>query len=170
MEKPVNMSVKDFIVRRMAVKLRISEEVLQKVVAHQFNSLNGAMQVHERIEISGFGTMMFSTRKAHRKMGRLMTKLRYLLNRAQDEQASEKLKKAATYYSAVVAKQIEHLKPRVNVELFPDLRGLEEQYFAFQGAKEQNSTGEQGEDGDMRGMYVSFGGEEGKAELQDPAS
>ncbi len=35
-DKPISLSVKEYLIRRMAVKMRISEKMIEAVVNHQF--------------------------------------------------------------------------------------------------------------------------------------
>lgn len=170
MDKPVNMTVKDFLVRKMAVKMRVSEKVLQAVIAHQFKSADEAIQKHCKIELSGFGTFLFNYKKAHKKMAKLINKVRSYNKFISDESNKESSREMCKMYLNVALRQIEYLKPRINVELFPDLRGLEEQLASSQGIEAEDSSGEQNENDDMRSVYISLGSEEGKAELQNPAS
>lgn len=170
MEKPVSMTVKDFLIRKMAVKMRVSEDVLQAVVAHQFKSANRAMQDNFKVELSGFGLFLFNYKKANKKMRKLINKVWYYDKYLKDDTRTEHGKKMAMHYLLITLGQIRSLKPKIDVELFPDLRGLEEQFASCQGIEAEDSSGEQGEDDDMRSVYISLGSEEGKAELQNPAS
>lgn len=164
------MAVKDFLIRKMAVKMRVSEEVLQAVIAHQFKSANRAMQENNKVELSGFGTFLFNYKKAHRKMRKLINRVWYYDKYLKDETRTEQRKKMVMHYLLITLGQIKSLKPKIDAELFPDLRGLEEQFASCQGIEAEDSSGEQDEDDDMRSVYISLRSEEGKAELQNPAS
>ena len=52
MDKPISLSVKDFIIRKMAVKLMMSEKTIDDVINHQFNSANEALKYNNSVEIS----------------------------------------------------------------------------------------------------------------------
>ena len=68
MEKPMSMSVKEWIIKKMAIKMVISEKVIDSVVTHQFDSANDALNVHKSVEISGFGKFYFNEKKAIKTM------------------------------------------------------------------------------------------------------
>ena len=68
MDKPVSLSVKDYIIRKMAVKLMVSEKVIDTVIGHQFSSANEALRSNKSVEISGFGKFVFNERRAFYKL------------------------------------------------------------------------------------------------------
>ena len=51
MNKPNTMSVKEFITKRMAISLVVSEKVIDQVVQHQFDSANDALNTNDTVEI-----------------------------------------------------------------------------------------------------------------------
>ena len=53
MDKPISMSVKDYLIRTLAVKIMVSEKVIETIVNHQFQSANEAMDLNNSLEISG---------------------------------------------------------------------------------------------------------------------
>lgn len=62
------MSIKDYLIRTLAVKLRTSEKTIEQVVNHQFQSANEAMDLNDSLEISGFGKLLFNKKKAIKKL------------------------------------------------------------------------------------------------------
>ena len=58
-DKPMSLSVKDYIIRKMAVKMRISEQAIEAAVNHQFKHLNEVMLNCNSAELSGFGKFVF---------------------------------------------------------------------------------------------------------------
>ena len=82
MDKPVSLSVKDYLVRTLAPKMLTSEKVIDAVVTHQFNEANSALKENASIEISGFGKFYFNYKKALKKLDmleRLKNKMEYEL-------------------------------------------------------------------------------------------
>jgi hypothetical protein len=51
MDKPISMSVKDYLIRTLAVKMMMSEKVLETVINHQFQSANQAMDTNNFISM-----------------------------------------------------------------------------------------------------------------------
>lgn len=67
-KKPVNMSIRNFIFRRMSTDMVIPESVIETVVLHQFAGVVQATSAHNSVEISGFGKLMFNRKKAFYRM------------------------------------------------------------------------------------------------------
>ena len=116
MDKPISMSVKDYLIRTLAVKMLTSEKTLEAVVNHQFQSANEAMGTNKSVEISGFGKFLFNDKKAVKKMEKLVAKKAACEEVISSSVATDQ-KKA---YSKVVLdntlKDIETLKPRITYE------------------------------------------------------
>jgi hypothetical protein len=64
-DKPKKIPLKDFIVKKIAVKMRINESTVDAVIVHQFKEVVKAMRTQSSVEISGFGTFIFLQNKAH---------------------------------------------------------------------------------------------------------
>ena len=75
-DKPMSMSVKDYLLRLMSIRGNISEKTLEAVVNHQFESAQKAMQVPDEfsVELSGFGKLFFNYKKAKKKLERNYSK------------------------------------------------------------------------------------------------
>ena len=67
-DRPVTMTVKDGLVRRMSVDMKISESIVHRVIDHQVNSMKKAFDVNNSVEISGFGKFVFNKKKVMRKI------------------------------------------------------------------------------------------------------
>ena len=124
MDKPRSLSMKDYLVRTMAVKLRIPEKTLDAVISHQFSSANEAMLANKSIEISGFGKFFFNTKKAEKKMATLILMKEALERKIEKPEHDTTLNR--TKLESVKA-AIAALKPKLEYESVSDLRGMEEQ-------------------------------------------
>lgn len=124
MDKPRSLSMKDYLVRTLAVKLRIPEKTLDAVISHQFHSANEAMLTNKSIEISGFGKLIFNKKKAEKKMGDLLRIERLLENKLTIPEHDTPLNKLKL---ESVRQNIAILKPKLEHEPVSDLRGVEEQ-------------------------------------------
>ena len=133
MDKPISLSMKDYIARKMAVKMMISEKVLDTVIGHQFNSANEAMRTNESVEISGFGKFFFNKKKAVKKMEKMLAQKKHFEN-VLDENNNypEHRKRVALLKLTSLLQAIEYLKPKITdngeTELQTDSGGLEEQH------------------------------------------
>ena len=124
MDKPRHLSMKDYLVRTLAVKLRIPEKTLDAVISHQFHSANEAMVSNKSIEISGFGKLIFNQKKAEKKMVDLLRMERLLASKIQIPEHDTPLNKMKL---ESVRQNIATLKPKIENEPVSDLRGMEEQ-------------------------------------------
>ena len=128
MDKPVSMSVKDYLVRTLAVKMLISEKTIEAVVNHQFQSANEAMDFNNSLEISGFGKFYFNEKKATKRIGALNAKKTAMETIIADETTSEQKRRSSQVTLDKTEALINLLKTKTIYEdqLLSDLRGVEE--------------------------------------------
>jgi nucleoid DNA-binding protein len=139
-DKPVSLSVKEYLIRKMAVKMRMSEKVLEAVVNHQFQSANEALTQNKSVEISGFGKFFFNEKKAHKTMEKFLSQKALFEKWANDEALPEAKRRNASMKLQIALDNIRNLKPRIYD--FSDLRGVEEQPAAAQKVEEQDNGNE----------------------------
>ena len=128
MDKPISLSVKDFIIRKMAVKLMMSEKTIDDVINHQFNSANEALKYNNSVEISGFGKFLFNQKKAIKRLNALLSK-EELYNSVILTCTTEERKASIQLKLNTIKIEIEILKTRTNEDV-SNLRGVEEQVVA----------------------------------------
>lgn len=116
--------MKDYLVRTLAVKLRIPEKTLDAVISHQFHSANEAMMTNNTIEISGFGKLHFNKKKAEKKMADLLRIKGHLENKLNTPEGNIPQNRVKL---ESVMQNIATLKPKLEYEPVSDLRGMEEQ-------------------------------------------
>ena len=128
MDKPISMSVKDYLVRTLAVKMMISEKMIETVVNHQFQSANEAMDTNNSIEISGFGKFYFNEKKAKKRLEDLTRKKNLMFEFIASAETSEQKKRSSQVTLEKTEALINLLKSKTTYEdqLLSDLRGLEE--------------------------------------------
>jgi nucleoid DNA-binding protein len=128
MDKPISMSVKDYLVRTLAVKMMISEKMIETVINHQFQSANEAMDTNNSIEISGFGKFYFNEKKAKKRLEDLTRKKNLMLEFLASAETSEQKKRSSQVTLEKTEALINLLKTKTTYEdqLLSDLRGLEE--------------------------------------------
>jgi len=144
MDKPISLSMKDYLIRKLAVKLMTSEKTIEAVINHQFQSANEAMYSNKTVEISGFGKFIFNDKKAVKKMETYLKIEKALLNILSKPDLTESKQRATLLKMATTKNNITLLKPRIdeNHQLFPDLRGVEKQPAAAQSVEENNKGDE----------------------------
>ena len=128
MDKPISMSVKDYLIRTLAVKMLTSEKTIEAVVNHQFQSANEAMDTNNSLEISGFGKFYFNEKKAKKRLSDLYGKRDAMAKIVADESLSEQRRNRSKVTLEKTEVSINLLKPKVTYEdqLLPSVRGMEE--------------------------------------------
>lgn len=126
MDKPLSLSVKDYIIRKMSIKMKLTEKVIDNVVTHQFSSANDALVNNKSVEISGFGKFVFNDKKAISKMAKLHVQKGIFENMIDSGDLSEQRKASTMVKLQNVLLMIETLKPKIENETKSDLRGMEE--------------------------------------------
>jgi nucleoid DNA-binding protein len=128
MDKPISMSVKDYLVRTLAVKMLTSEKTIETVINHQFQSANEAMDLNNSLEISGFGKFYFNEKKATKRLGQLNAKKQAIEKIISDETTSEQKRRSSQVTLEKTEALINLLKTKTTYEdqLLSDLRGVEE--------------------------------------------
>lgn len=128
MDKPISMSVKDYLVRTLAVKMMVSEKTIETVVNHQFQSANEAMDLNNSLEISGFGKFYFNEKKATKRIGQLNAKKQAMEKIISDETTSEQKRRSSQVTLDKTEALINLLTTKTIYEdqLLSDLRGVEE--------------------------------------------
>ena len=133
MDKPISLSVKDWLIRKMAVKMMVSEKTIEAVVNHQFQSANEALSQNKSVEISGFGKFIFNDKKGQKKMAKLEQMERALKAKVENPETRTTLNESKL---ASVRTAIQILKPKFNVEL-KGTKSLD-QFFAKSINKNEN--------------------------------
>lgn len=149
MDKPVSLSVKQFIIRKMAVYMAVPEKTIEAVVNHQFSTMLDQMGTVDSVEISGFGKFLFNNKKA----------LRFFQNYEKHLQINKELltqditmqkKRNLILRNAYLEGAIEALKPRMNETKFQgDLRRVEKSSDSPRALKTKDQRGVKRKAGDM---------------------
>jgi len=74
MDKPIKMSVKDYLIRLLSIKTNQPVKTIEAIIDHQFQGANDAMRANQSVEISGFGKFLFNTKKAQKKLEKQYSK------------------------------------------------------------------------------------------------
>lgn len=154
MDKPRNLSVKDYIIRKMAVKMMISEKTLDLVISHQFSSANAAMKDNESLEISGFGKFLFNRKKAIKLMEKFESQKALFSAKLEDPTLSEKRRNNLELKLQTALDNIKDLKPKLDA--ITDIRGVEEQPDSTEEIERVDKNDQSGENKDMRELPLSL--------------
>lgn len=128
MEKPKSLSIKDFLIRKMSIKMLIPEFTLDAIVSHQFQSANQAMISVKSVELSGFGKFIFNDKKALKKMEKLHSQKALFERLMNDSSLSDQRRNNARLKHDSAIMSINALKPKIiNNEIKSNISGMEEQ-------------------------------------------
>ena len=114
MEKPISMSVKEWIIKKMSINMVISEKTLDAVVTHQFDSANDALNINKSVEISGFGKFFFNNKKAVTQYNKLLNIKRTYESALADENITDTKRNALELKMQIVESSIKTLKPKID--------------------------------------------------------
>ena len=112
--KPKSLSVKDYLIRVLAVKMLTSEKIIEAVVDHQYQSTNEAMASNYSVEIAGFGKMFFNKKKALKRIEKLLHFKAIHEKTLLDENITETKRQSLMVKLDNIRMAIESLKPRID--------------------------------------------------------
>lgn len=114
MEKPMSMSVKEWIIKKLVIKMVISEKIISSVVTHQFDSANDALNIHKSVEFSGFGKFYFNDKKAVKTMEKYLSQKALYEGILADASTTEAKRNNTETRLNNVLLSIKTLKPKLN--------------------------------------------------------
>jgi nucleoid DNA-binding protein len=141
--KPMSLSVKDWIIRKLAPKMLLSEKTIEAVVNHQFQEANQALRKNKSLEISGFGKFFFNEGRAKKQMAKYESQQELFGRMLQDETLTEQRRKSLELKLQIAKDAMRDLKPKMYD--FTDLRGMEEQSSAPTETEGSDKQDEQAE-------------------------
>lgn len=116
------MQLKEFLVKKLSLKLNKSERIIDCVISNQFQTAFQATSHHNTIELSGFGKFIFSQPRAHRQMDKYLSQSTNYNTILSDPNSSPDLIRNTELRLITTNKNIDHLKPKlVNYELKPNI-------------------------------------------------
>jgi nucleoid DNA-binding protein len=116
MDKPISMSVKDFLIRTLAVKMLTSEKTIEAIVNHQFQSANEALDLNNSVEIAGFGKFFFNQKKAIKRTEQLNAKIEAMKKIIADPSTSDQKKRSSQVTIDKALITINELKSKTTYE------------------------------------------------------
>lgn len=106
-DKPSSMSVREWITKKVATTLIIPENVIRRVISHNYDSAYEALEKNKSIEISGFGKFYYNEKKADKEIIHCIKQKDSWKERLECEDATEKERREAeskiAYYSKKLA-------------------------------------------------------------------
>jgi len=128
MSKPLSMSVKEYLIKKIAINKvcdkMISEKTIDAVISHQFDSASSATVDNNSIEISGFGKFLFNEKRAIKLMQKYTEQIAYYSNMLSSE-LTEAERRNTEMRLESINNNVKALKPKLN-EPSTNNRGMEE--------------------------------------------
>jgi hypothetical protein len=118
------MSMKEWIIKKMAISMVVSEKIIDSVVTHQFDSANDAVNMYKSIEISGFGKFYFNDKKALAQYNKFLG-IKSTYEKMMLEDMTDVKRNALELKMKIIESSIKSLKPKIN-EPGTNNRGMEE--------------------------------------------
>lgn len=119
------MSLKDFLIKKLSLRLNTSARIIETVISHQFTSAFQATSTHNSIEISGFGKFTFSQVKAKNLMEKYIATNALYTWELENPDTTPERRKNLMARMVTLKKSMEHLKPKLH-EPKSNIRGMEE--------------------------------------------
>jgi nucleoid DNA-binding protein len=113
MERPMSMPLKEYLIKKLSLKLNISERIIDVVITDQFTSAFRATSTHNSIELSGLGKFVFNMPKAQRYMNKYLSQM-VVFNSMLEKAITEKEAKTIQLKLNTAIKNIDHLKPKLD--------------------------------------------------------
>jgi hypothetical protein len=92
----------------------ISEKIIHKVITHQFDSANNAINKYNSVEFSGFGKFVFSMTKAVKKMEQFEKLISYYSRVLEDDTISHTVRRNSEMKLASAIDNRTKLKPKID--------------------------------------------------------
>lgn len=111
--KPQSMSVKEWLVKKLALSIIVPERVIDAVITNQFDTANDALLICKSIEISGFGKFVFNQSKAIKQMAKYMSQKQTFERILADVSISETRRRGIEMKLETTLGNIKALTPKV---------------------------------------------------------
>lgn len=120
----MSMSVKDYLIRRMSVRLNIPAKTIEAVVNHQMEEINKAIQADNifSVEMSGFGRFIFNHKKAQKKWEKHISKEKLFSSFLEDPNLTDKQRNSYRLKLESTKHWLDRIKPKL--EKCPNLQNI----------------------------------------------
>jgi hypothetical protein len=124
MDKPVSMSTKEYLIRKMSLETNTPIKIIDAVVAHQMQGLNQAIQddLIFTAELSGFGKFLFNHKKAQKKYEKHLSKENVFTNILAKSDITDKQKHSYTLKLRSTEQWLEGIKTKL--QKCPNLQNI----------------------------------------------
>lgn len=116
MDKPISTSVKDYLIKRMSVRMNIPQKTIEAIVMHQMEGINKAIQSDNKfsVEMSGFGKWMFNHKRAQKKYEKNLSKEALFLKFLENTELTDKQRASYSLKLENTRKWMTGIKPKID--------------------------------------------------------
>lgn len=116
MFKSSSTSVKDYLIKRMSVRMNIPSKTIEAIVMHQMDGINKAIQADNKfsVEMSGFGKWLFNHKKAQKKYDKNLSKEKVFKTLLEKPDLSDKQRESYELKLANTIKWMKGIKPKLD--------------------------------------------------------
>jgi hypothetical protein len=90
-ERPANLSLKDFLIRKISARLMLSEKSIAPIIDFQFQDARAALHTHREVELSGLGKFVFQQHLGRKRQAQLLEMRGHLERKAPSPSRDKKL-------------------------------------------------------------------------------
>ena len=152
MDKPINLSIKDWIIRNMSVEKVIPEKVIEAVINHEFSGAREALDTCNSIEFAGLGKFVLNIGKVYKKCGKYRAIVKNIENTLAKGELTPQRRTTNHIKLEEMTAVIKYLNNRIEKyenQRKSDNRGLEKSFISTGTPEDDNIQCEQAEEEDM---------------------
>lgn len=145
-DKPVNLSLRDYLIRKTAVRTMINEHTVGEIINYQFKAARAALETNNQVEITGFGKFVFLPKKGAKDIIRLEKMKSFLLEK---EPSVINLRKISR-----IDEELAYLRSKIpdNEYIQTDSRGLAESPDSTERVEGEGDASVINQDGDLQSV------------------
>lgn len=90
-DRPSSLSVREWITKKISMDLIVPENVIRRVINHNYEEAYNALNKYNSIEISGFGKFYYNEKRADSVMSNCLKQLEILENSPEEDDRQNKI-------------------------------------------------------------------------------
>lgn len=90
MNKPETMEVREWLIKSIGSEQHIAQNIVAKVIQHNYEMAYAALKEHNSLEIAGFGKFYYNVKKAGKQMEKCLSQKIAYQKIIDDENTSDK--------------------------------------------------------------------------------
>src|SRR5690242_2340976 len=153
-DKPVSMSVKDYLVTRVAEEMGEEEDLCNTIISWSYRRAKDALETDNIVEISGFGKFITSNHKVMRRITRIDRAIDQYLKQIPATDSEERKQLLRMRINTARENKIKLLDKIRDDRLKESIRGMAERFVSTGETERINQGDSKTEAGDMSQLSV----------------